>query len=305
MNFNEAIRIFNANRGLRVKVGQINGQDRELRNFAIFMRNCEIEKVTDEHIVEWLNLFKTMGYTTGTLIKKEEALIQFYKFWQRKGLDVVDPMLIPLTDKEYVKPRVCTIESYKALLRVCEQSTKRNYMVRNKAMITLLWNTGMRIGELVSLNVKDVDIERRLITIKTEKSKGVRPFRTIPYDILDEEAVKVLPKWLEFREKMLKEKPIEDSEALFFGYKTTRIYGRRFTGQSLGEIFSRTSKEAGLAVEEYVNPHSMRHHFGHALAIKGVNNSVISEAMGHSAISSSFRYTQLESGDLTEVLRRK
>lgn len=284
--------------------GQVNGQDRDLRNFAIFMRNCEIENVTDEHIVEWISLFKTMGYKTGTLIKKEEALIQFYKFWKRKGLDVVDPLLIPLTDKEYVKPRVCTDENYRKMLEVCATTNKRNYAVRNRAMITLLWNTGMRIGELIALNVGDVNIEKRLVTIKTEKSKGVRPFRTIPFDILDDEAVEVLPKWLDLRESMVKEKPIEDEDALFFGYKTTRVYGRRFTGQSLGEIFSRTSKEAGLELEEYVNPHSMRHHFGHALAKKNVNNSVISEAMGHSAISSSYRYTQLESGDLTEILRR-
>lgn len=305
MNFNEAIRIFNANRGLRVRAHQVNGQDRDLRNFAIFMRNCEVEAVTDEHIVEWINLFKTMGYATGTIIKKEEALIQFYKFWTRKGLDVVDPLLIPLTDKEYVKPKVCTEENYRLLLSVCDKSTKRNYTIRNKAMIALMWNTGMRVGELISLNVSDINVEEKLVTIKTEKSKGVRPFRTIPYDILDQEAVQVIPKWIELREGMISEKPIEDSGALFFGYKTNKVYGRRFTNQSIGEIFSRTSKEAGLLVDEYINPHSLRHHFGHALSIKGMNNSVISEAMGHASLSSSFRYTQLNSGDLTDTLRKK
>ena len=302
MNFNDAIKVFNANRGLRVKGGQVNGQDRELRNFAVFMRNCEIETVTDEHIVEWINLFKTLGYTTNTLIKKEEALIQFYKFFKRKGLDVVDPFLIPLTDKEYVKPRVCTDEKYRQLLEVLPVGTD-GFKLRNRVMISLMWNTGMRIGECIALDISSIDIEKKLVTIKTEKSKGVRPFRTIPYDILDNEVVEVLPKWLEKRKELLESIKLEEPEALFFGVKSTNARGKRLALQAMGEIFAKTSRRAGMEREEYVNAHSLRHHFGHALAIKGMNNSVISEAMGHASLSSSFRYTQLESGDLTNLLR--
>lgn len=302
MNFNDAIKVFNANRALRVKAGSINGQDKDLRNFAIFMRNCRIEDVTDEHVVEWITLFKTMGYTNNTLIRKEESLIQFYKFWEKKGLDVLRPDLIPLTDKEYTKPRVCTQENYDKLLDVYPIGTD-SFKIRNRAMLALMWNTGMRAGELLALNVGDLNMEKKLITIKTEKSKGVRPFRTLPYDTFDSKAVEVLPMWLEIREKIIKAKPVDDPNALFMAYKTTKVRGNRLTNQSLGEIFAKTSKKAGLEVEDYINPHSLRHHFGHALAKMKMPNSVISESMGHSSLNSSLRYTQLDSADLIKMLR--
>lgn len=310
MNFNEAIRIFNAKRGLEVKAGQINGQDRDLRNFAIFMRDCPIEDVTDEHVVEWITYYKNFGYKVGTLIKKEEALIQFFKFWERKISLSLDPFNIPLTDKEWVKPRICSEENYHKLLEVYPLEGKlgmgsNTFNVRNRIIIAFLWNTGIRISELINLNVSDLNLEQRLVTIKTLKSKGVVPFRVIPYDTFDDEVIKALPIWLEAREKIIKEKPLEEPDTLFFGYKTTRPLGKRFAVNALGEIFAKTSKKAGLSVDEYVNAHSLRHHYGRSLAKLEFRDSVISQSMGHANINSSRAYTQLEPVDLVKVLRRE
>lgn len=268
------------------------------------MRDCQIEDVTDDHVIEWITLFKKMGYQTATLIKKEEALIQFYKFWERRISLSLDPLNIPLTDKEYTKPRVCTDDKYQQLLSVLPLGTD-SFKVRNRAILTLLWNTGMRIGELASLNISDIKLEEKLVIIKTEKSKGVRPFRTIPYDVFDDEAVEALPVWIERRKHLLENLELEEPDALFFGVKTTNARGRRLALQALGEIFAKTSKRAGLTKDEYVNPHAVRHHFGHGLAKRSLNNSVISESMGHAQISSSYRYTQLEAGDLAEMLRAR
>lgn len=308
MNFNEAIKIFNANRGLRVKAQHADQQDRDLRNFAVFMRDCPIEDITDEHVTEWITLFKRMGYAAGTLIKKEEALIQFYNYWRRKGLDVMDPYLIPLTDKEYTRPRVCPDENYRKLLEVVPIMGKlgegsNSFNMRNRAMITLMWNTGMRRTELAALNVSDLNLEKKLVTIKTAKSKGVKPFRTLPYDIFDNEAVEVLPKYLEVRERVVKNKPLDEPDALFFAYKTTKPLGNRFNSGAIGDLFAKISHKAGLSVEEYVNPHSMRHHYGHRLSEMKQNPYIVSQSLGHSSLQSSMKYTELQEGELVQALR--
>ena len=303
MKFNEAIEKFNNNRAFRVNPRCIDGQDRDLRQFAIYMHDCNIEDVTDEVITEWLGYYKKMGYAIGTIIKKEEALIQFFKFYRRKGLDVVDPYLIPLTDKEFIAPKICTQEKYEKLLSVMPRESNKFSHLRNRAMVCLIWNTGMRIGEAAALNVADLDLENHLVKVKTEKSKGVRPFRVLPYDIFDQEAVETLPLWIEKRNELLQKLQLEEADILFFGVRTTKARGRRLAINAMGEIFAKSSRKAGMQVEEYVNAHSLRHHYGNELTRRHFNNSVISEAMGHSQISSSYRYTQLESGDLTQTLR--
>jgi site-specific recombinase XerD len=155
------------------------------------------------------------------------------------------------------------------------------------------------------LNVADLDMQNHLVKVKTEKSKGVRPFRVLPYDIFDQQAVEALPMWLEKRNELLQNLQLEEADTLFFGVRTTKARGRRLAINAIGEIFAKYSNRAGMTVEEYVNAHSLRHHYGNELTRRHFNNSVISEAMGHSQISSSYRYTQLESGDLTETLRGK
>jgi integrase/recombinase XerC len=298
MKFLEAIEIFNSFRRLKVK--EINGYDKDLRSFAIYVHDKSIEEISDIDIIEWLEYHKLMGYKFSSLIKKEEALIQFFKLFKRKGFDVLDPYLIPITPKEFVAPRICIELDYLKLLSAIKEKTNSFSEIRNRAMINLIWNTGMRIGECVALNVSDLDLERKLVKIKTEKSRGVRPFRVLPYNIFDNRAEKSLDCWIERREQLIKTIPLDEPDTLFFGVKCGKTRGKRLLASCVGEIFRKISHRAKI---EIVNPHSFRHHFGNELARKGFNNSIISEAMGHSSLNSSYRYTQLENSELTNTLR--
>ena len=197
-------------------------------------------------------------------------------------------------------PRICTETSYRKLLSVIPKKSNAYYHLRNRCLISLLWDTGARIGEVTALNVGDVDQKNHSIVIKTEKSRGMRPFRKIPYG--KESAVSVR-KWMRKRTEIAKERDLPQPEALFIGLKGgSGIAGRRLAMCAAGEIFRKYSNKAGIP---YVNAHSLRHHFGTDLAIRGFNNSIISEALGHAQLSSSFQYTQIRNEDLELALRKR
>lgn len=303
MTFLNAIEEFNKWRSLKVK--RIDGYDLDLRQFSIFLRNPELEDINDKHIVEWLTLYKNAGFSQNTLIKKAEALRKFFEYYRRSGFDVIDPWLIPLPKKVYPIPRVATEEDYKKLLSAIPDKVKSNCYqnIRNRLLINLIWETGMRIGEAVALNLDDLDFRSKTVIIRTEKSKGMRPFRQIPWH---KDTEKSLPVWLKLREKITQKIILEDSNALFIGikggYRGHGARGKRLASSAAGEVFRKLSNKAGM--EQPVNAHSLRHHMGHNLAMNHADNSVISETLGHASIQSSYQYTMLHNVNLVSTLRK-
>ncbi len=312
MNFNEAIKIFTSKRQLEKKGGSTRGmglyQDEKiLRNFAVFVRNCPIEDVTSKDVVEWLNLFKEMGYEEGTLKNRAQALIQFFKEFKFQKLEVLDYFVIPKIRVYHQTVRICNEDNYQKLLEAAPiienvMNLEDAITIRNRFIISLIWNTGMRRSELANLNISSLDKEKNLITIRTAKSRGMRPLRQLPINTFDNKAVEVMPIWLGAREKIISNGGV-DSEALFISCNNQ--FGgdvKRIGIDNVSRIFMKVSKKAGLG--EVSNAHSLRHNYGHTISNKlKVNNSVISTAMGHSSLASSYRYTQPGDAELLEILK--
>jgi len=295
MRFFNAIQQFNQWRQLKVK--RIDGYDLDLRQFCMFVRNKEIEDVRIEEITDWLGLYKQMGFETWTIIKKSMALRKFFEYYGRQKYDVLDYWLIPIPQKTYTMPRVCTPEAFKQLMAAIPVETTAYYHIRNRCLISLIWDTGARLGEIVSLNTTDLDLENKEVVIKTEKSRGMRPFRKLPYGEVTDVTIQ---KWLKCRAHIALDYDLPEPDALFIGLKATG--GKRLALGAAGEIFRKYSNKAKLPV---VNAHSLRHHFGTELAKDGCNNSIISEALGHSSLQSSYRYTMVESSDLSRILKKR
>src|SRR5207245_4716929 len=118
-----------------------------------------------------------------------------------------DEHLIPIPRTEVRIPRVVTDEQYRTLLSIIPVNNDPRH-IRNRAIIRLLWDSGARNGELVSLNVSDLDGERMRAVIRTEKSRGRRPFREIFWT---PETNENLGRWLEKRKQL----PLVDREAVF------------------------------------------------------------------------------------------
>jgi integrase/recombinase XerD len=297
MDLYNAIKKYNQWRKLKVK--DINGSNGDLLNFAMYMRNCRVVEIELDDVLGYLNYYPTFGYSRSTLIKKEENIKKFFEFYRRQGYDVIDPWLIPISKPQFTMPRICSEENYRRLIAAIPLDTDAYYNIRNLCLINMCWETGARINEVCSLNVSDLDFKEKEVVIKTEKSRGVYPFRKLPWGKDTENS---LPKWIKRRNHIALDYDLPEPDALFIGLKSSG--GSRLTRASAEEIFRKYSNKAGIPPESATNPHSMRHAFGHRLAKKH-NNSVISAALGHSSLGSSYRYTMLNGNELVKELKRK
>ncbi len=261
-----------------------------------------MEDIMLEQILEYLHWVVRMGFKANTLEKKILAFREFFEFFRRQGYEVIDWHLIPMPRKEFVIPRVATKEDYRKLINIIPRDTNTYYHIRNLAMINVLWDSGARLGELISLDLPDVNLKEQKAVIKTEKTRGLKPFRQIFWK---KEANNNLLKWVERRTALCQEMPFEESEALFVGTKggcaVKRTVMKRLDVGAAGEVMRKYSNKAGLPY--VLNAHSFRHHKGHEMAKLGMNNSGISNILGHSSLASSFPYTSLSGKELEEIYR--
>lgn len=179
MQFKEAIDQFSNWRRFKVKCQTVKGYDQTLRNFYLFLRNPQIEEISINHVMEFLNGMKELGWDQNSFVGKCMALRKFFEFFHLQGYPVIDENLIPIPAKEHKLPRVAKDADYEKLTETISVKTNDPRHIRNLAILNLLWDTGARNGEILSLDIGDLYMERRRAVINTEKSKGRRPFREI------------------------------------------------------------------------------------------------------------------------------
>lgn len=297
MKFNEAIDLFIKWKQISVHENTLSGYSLDLRSFALWMRNPEIENVSIDHVVEYFDLMKMLGWKWSGFLTKSIALRKFYEYWAGRDYDVLNYHLIPIPRREYSPPRVATFEEYSKLLSIIPEETKDHRHIRNRAIINLLWDTGARVGEIASLNVEDLNFKERQAVIRTEKTRGMKPYRQIFWE---PETNQSLQTWIARRHDLEGSHKFFNPEALFVGCLRWQI-GKRLSNGAVGIFLRHYSAKAGI---ETLNAHSFRHRVGLELAKRGANNSVISNILGHSSLTSSFRYTMMRDNDLAEEYKK-
>lgn len=302
----EAIDEFSRWKAISTKAFTVHNYDNYLKHIAIFLRNPDIETIKLEQILEYISLQVMAGFKSVTIEKKIIALKKFFEFYNKLNYKVLDYELIPLPEKKYTIPRVANEEDFEKLINAIPDDSYAYYHIRNKAFIHLLYDTGARLGEILALNVADIDVEGKKAISKTEKVKTRNPYRKIFWT---DKTTKYLKRWLAKRNELLAKtniQSLEDREALFIsvngGVCGDGKTGRRMDIGAAGEMIRKYSRLAGLKYN--LNAHSFRHRLGHELAKKGANNSTISSILGHSNIASTFRYTILEGREVEEQYRK-
>jgi site-specific recombinase XerD len=288
--------VFNDLGGLREKLQTARGYERDARQFCLYVHNPPIENVHLTDIERYLRELEDVGFTRNGIQMKACALRKLFGALRRHGHYVVDPNSIPLPRREFKETRVATEDQIAAVLDVFSKSPQRHLRLRNKAILLLLRDTGMRCGELQALNVQQVDLESKRALIETKKSRGMRPVRAVFwYDECNE----VLKQWIEERDRFLRRRGIA-SDALFLAvHRETGV--ARIGPSAVNIAFRKASWAAGVPP---LNPHSLRHRKGHMLAKQGANNSIISGVLGHSSLTSSYIYTMMNDKELEDVARR-
>lgn len=300
MRFLEAINQFSSWRTFSVKPGTVRGYDRELRNFCLFLRNPEVERITITDVMEYLNGMRQLGWDENTFVPKGMALRKFFEFCGQQGLRVLEASLIPVPPKTYRIPRVADEQAYRKLLGVIPRNNDPRH-IRNLAIVNFLWDTGARNGEIVSLNVGDVDCKSMRTLIATEKSRGRRPFREIFWT---RETNDNLGRWLTKREELKQRMTFHDPEALFLSICSSGVHRRsgwRFNQKGILEMLRRYANKAKIP---YLNAHSFRHHLGHHIIERGGSASDVMNILGHASLLSSSIYTMMTDRELQARYRK-
>ena len=273
-----------------------------IRQFVLFMRNCEVDEIQDTDITEYSLMMSSLGWADNGMVSRITAISQFFRWAEMKGMCSFNTRLIQIPQKAYTQPRVVTKEEHTKLLAVCATARNSYKRARDAAMLSILWDTGMRIGELVSINVED--LERGGCIIKSKKSRGTKPFRRVFWSIKTERAIS---DWKIKRAAYYDIRPdIEECEALFicvggFDKKGGRA-GLRVETSGFSQALRVMSVKA--EIDHTINAHSYRHHKGHELTEKGASNSLISMVLGHVNMESSYRYTQVSDKSLESTVRQ-
>jgi len=264
----------------------------DLAQFHVQMSDTPTVEITPEHLETYLEKLSGGPYRDTSIRRKVAALKVFFRFLEEAGIVQESPAR-RLRIRKPIENRIPTVLSpreIRALLaapkeQVAELTAMRDHSagsrnrffcaVRDNVILELLFSTGIRIGELVALNVADVDLERRQIQITGRATRG----RAVT--LTTDSMVDAIRQYIEQRGERNISTP-----ALFIGRSGTRL-----TIYSIENIFK---KHVRLAeIKRHVTPHSLRHTMAAMLVSSGTDIREVQEILGHASILSTQVYTRL------------
>lgn len=237
-------------------------------------------------IREWLGSLYRDGLNAVSIRRKLAAVRSFFKFLAREGRISVNPAQLVRTPKAPQNlPKVPTEEQTNDLINaVAQGALERPYPERDLAIFELLYGCGVRISELVGLNLDDIDYSERWIRVC---GKG-RKERQVPFGT---KAAAALERYLETRQAR------QGERALFVNCRGTRLSDRG--ARSIVKLYA-----TALTGDPSLHPHSFRHAFATHLLTDGADLRAIQELLGHASLSTTQKYTQMSLADLMAVYDR-
>ena len=198
--------------------------------------------------------------------------------------DPTDDLSSPKLERKL--PRVLTVDEVEKLLNQPDTSTPAG--IRDKAMLEVLYATGIRVSELVSLNLDDIELDEGFVRCIGKGSKE----RVVP---MGEIAINALRSYLSKGRPKLVSNPGEN--ALFLNH-----HGRRLTRQGFWKIVKKYAAQLGIRKE--ITPHTLRHSFATHLLENGADIRAVQEMLGHADISTTQIYTHVTKDRLKDVYAR-
>lgn len=249
----------------------------------------QLLNVNRKQLLKYLTQLKTQGRSAATIARKLASIKAFYRFLTAERYIKNDPAdVLEAANKGMHLPKVLSVSEVEALLDEPNLGTLEGY--RDKTMLEVLYATGMRVSELVSLPIGNVDLNMQYLIARGKGSKE----RVIP---LGSVAIKYLTRYLEaVRPQLLKEGNKEVKE-LFLS-----TWGKAMTRQRFYEIIEGYGKQAGILKK--ITPHMLRHSFATHMLNKGTDLRVVQELLGHADISTTQIYTHMDMERLREVYEK-
>jgi integrase/recombinase XerD len=265
--------------------------ERDLKSYKKYLLNVEkltsFQDVTRLHIVQFLRYLHEQGKSSKTIARHIASIRSFHQFLLREKVCDHDPSVhIETPQMERTLPKVLSLEEVEALLNAPKTDTC--FGIRDKAMLELLYATGMRVSEMIQLNLSDVHLTMGFIRCVGKGNKE----RIIPLGKIAEEAIKTYIE--KARGKLLNKK--RPTEALFLNH-----HGNRMTRQGFWKNLKKLAKEANI--EKEITPHTLRHSFATHLLENGADLRAVQEMLGHADISTTQIYTHVTKTRLKDVYK--
>ncbi len=254
-------------------------------------RDVDLHAIDNLTIREYMATLYQKKKKKSSIHRKIATLRTFFRYLCREGVLEVNPAKLVASPRvERNLPNHLTIEQMVKFIETPETDTVLGK--RDRAMLELLYASGLRVSELVGLNLQDIDFNHLTLRVK---GKG-RKERVAPFG---EHAKRALQSYLGVRSELLVEADPEkvDPLAVFMNYQGTRI-----TTRSVGRMIDKYVKIC--AEIHHISPHSLRHSFATHLLDAGADLRTIQELLGHARLSTTQQYTHVSMDKLMEVYDR-
>ncbi len=256
----------------------------DLSQFLAFVRPrvSSWEEVTRETIMDYISVMKEeREYASSTVARKVAAIKSFFHYLVDKGVLQDDPTAT--LDSPKVRKRLPKAISQEDLERLLSEPARDRSpkALRDRALLEMLYATGLRVTEVVTLNVDDVNLASASLRVVRPKDGKER---IVP---IRERAIEPLRDYLERGRTALLSRRNPDEPALFLNHR-----GKRLTRQGLWLIVKHYVREVGI--HEEVTPHTLRHTFAASLLDTKADLEYVQEILGHASISTTQIYTQIE-----------
>lgn len=261
---------------------------RDILQYKKYLEENEMNysKITEDDIKKYLKELKKVGKKTSTISRNLATIRSFYQFLIRSKKVKADPTANVQSPKiEKRVPSVLTSQEVELLLEQPKDVDLKG--TRDKAMLEFAYATGMKVTEIIDLNVDDVDFANSVVNCRNGKKT-----RVIPIGSLAEKALKEYIK--DVRPILIK----NDSDKTLF----VNMNGKRLTRQGFWKIVKYYKEKAHIDKE--ITPHVLRHSFATHLLQNGADLKSIQAMLGHSDVSSTQIYKQFEINELKEIYRR-
>lgn len=234
-----------------------------------------------------LSSAKGAGLSARSVAQAFSAVRMFHRFMVTEGLAKADPSGALVSPRMPLRlPRALTRDEVDRLLETDGGGDKKG--LRDRLILEMLYATGMRISELVGLDVADLDVEERLVTVHGKGGK----WRLVPFGKPTAETARI---YLEGARPLIARRGRSDSLVL-------NMMGGRLSRQGCWKIVKEHARSAGI--EDKVSPHVLRHTFATHLLEGGASLLVVQELLGHASIATTQIYTDVTREHLKEVYRR-
>ena len=261
---------------------------RDLKQFKRYIEACEINynHVKEEDIKDYIKELQEEGKKASSISRCIASIRSFYQFVLKRKKIKVDPTANIQSPKiEKRVPSVLTSKEVELLLDQPKDVDLKG--TRDKAMLEFAYATGMRVTEIISLNIDDVNLEEGYVTCKTGNKQ-----RTIPLGTMSLNALKEYVE--DARDVLIKN---DDEKALF-----VNVNGGRLTRQGFWKIIKYYKEQAHITKD--ITPHVLRHSFATHLLQNGADLKAIQTMLGHSDISSTQVYMQFQDEGLKNIYKK-